>query len=97
MLLTDVAPASEPSERSIPGTADPAIAPELANPELAAEQRHIDAAYDRLETMRRAAEQVADGYSDVQRGGTHQARLERDVAEAYTRRRLASFDIGDAP
>ena len=85
MLLTDTGPVSEPS-------ADPA-----ADPELAAEQRHIDAAYDRLETMRRAAEQVAGGYSDVQRGGTHQARLERDVAEAYTRRRLASFDIGDAP
>jgi DNA helicase IV len=65
--------------------------------ELAAEQRYIDAAYDRLDTMRRAAEQVAEGYADVQRGGTHQARLERDVAAAYTRRRLASFDIGDAP
>ena len=81
MLLTDVGPVSEPT----------------ADPELAAEQRHIDAAYDRLESMRRAAEQVAEGYSDVQRGGTHQARLERGVAEAYTRRRLASFDIGDAP
>ncbi len=80
-LLTDSGPVSEPA----------------ADPELAAEQRHIDAAYDRLEAMRRAAEQVAGGYSDVQRGGTHQARLERDVAEAYTRRRLASFDIGDAP
>ena len=97
MLLTDTGPVSEPSERSNSGRADLALSPESANPELASEQRHIDAAYDRLETMRRAAEQVAGGYTDVQRGGTHQARLERDVAEAYTRRRLASFDIGDAP
>ncbi len=68
-----------------------------AGSELAAEQRHIDAAYARLDAMRRAAERVSEGYADVQRGGTHQARLERDVAEAYTRRRLAMFDIGDAP
>ncbi len=45
--------------------------------------------------MRRAAEQVAEGYTEVTRGGTHQARLEREVAEAYTRRRLAGLDIGD--
>ena len=31
------------------------------------------------------------------RGGTHQARLERDAAEDLTRRRLASLDIGDLP
>jgi DNA helicase IV len=65
--------------------------------ELEAEQRHIDAAYARLDAMRRAAERVAEGYTDVQRGGTHQARLEREAAEAYTRRRLASLDIGDTP
>src|SRR5437016_6789968 len=47
--------------------------------------------------MRKAASRVAEGYSEVQRGGTHQARLERDAAAAYTRRRLAALDIGDAP
>jgi DNA helicase IV len=78
------------------GAAAAATDPEL-NPELAAEQRHLDAAYARLEVMRRAAEQVAEGYNDVTRGGTHQARLEREAAEAYTRRRLASFDIGESP
>ena len=67
------------------------------DPELAAEQRYLDAAYARLDDMRRAAERVAEGYIDVQRGGTHQARLEREAAEAYTRRRLAALDIGDAP
>src|SRR5262249_57382340 len=65
--------------------------------ELASEQRHVDAAYERLDAMRRSAERVAAGYSEVQRGGTFQARLEREAAEAYTRRRLAGLDIGDTP
>ncbi len=71
--------------------------PDVAQSELEAEQRHLDAAYARLDGMRRAAERVSEGYSDVQRGGTHQARLEREAAEAYTRRRLASLEIGDTP
>ncbi len=71
--------------------------PEAAESEqLEAEQRHLDAAYARLDAMRRAAERVAEGYS-VQQGGTLQARLEREAAEANTRRRLAALDIGDAP
>jgi DNA helicase IV len=78
------------------GAAAAATDPE-PDPELAAEQRHLDAAYARLDVMRRAAERVAEGYTEVTRGGTHQARLEREAAEAYTRRRLASFDIGEAP
>ncbi len=68
-----------------------------ANPELAAEQRHVDRAYAQLDRMRHAAEQVARGFDDVSRGGTHQARLERDVAAAHTRRRLAALELGDAP
>jgi DNA helicase IV len=64
--------------------------------EIAAEQRHVDAAYARLDAMRRAAERVAEGYS-VQERGTFQARLEREAAEANTRRRLAALDIGDTP
>src|SRR6266487_2064131 len=47
--------------------------------------------------MRKAASRVAEGYAEVQRGGTHQARLERDAAAAHTRRRLAALNIGDAP
>jgi hypothetical protein len=68
----------------------------LTEPELEAEQRHLDAAYARLDAMRRAAQRVAEGYS-VQEGGTLQARLEREAAEANTRRRLAALDIGDTP
>ncbi|MCZ7525333.1 MAG: AAA family ATPase [Acidimicrobiia bacterium] len=70
--------------------------PSNAHPELEAEQRHVDAAYERLDAMRRSAVAVAAAYSEVQRGGTHQARLERDVAIETTRRRLAALDIGDA-
>jgi DNA helicase IV len=66
------------------------------HPELAAEQTHIDAAYARLDAMRASAAAVAAGFSEVGAGGTHQARLERDVAGSVTRRRLAALDIGDA-
>ncbi|HEY6317145.1 MAG TPA: ATP-binding domain-containing protein [Acidimicrobiia bacterium] len=67
------------------------------DPELLAEQRYVDRAYGRLEAMRAAARRVADGYAEVGAGGTHQARLERDVAAEVTRRRLAALDIGAAP
>ena len=71
--------------------------PSPAHPELAAEQAYIDAAYARLDDMRAAAARVAAGFSEVGAGGTHQARLERDVADSVTRRRLAALDIGEAP
>ncbi len=67
------------------------------DPELEAEQRYLDSAYARLDAMRDAARRVAEGYADVRQGGTHQARLERDAADAVTRRRLAALDIGDLP
>jgi DNA helicase IV len=69
----------------------------FSDPELAAEQAYVDAAYARLEAMRAAAERVRAAYSDVRAGGTHQARLERDIAWNVTQRRLSDLDIGDAP
>ena len=39
----------------------------------------------------------ARAYADVRAGGTHQARLERDIAYDITQRRLADLDIGEAP
>lgn len=69
----------------------------LDDPEIAAEQAYVDAAYARLEAMRAAAEGVREAYSDVRAGGTHQARLERDIAWNVTQRRLADLDIGEAP
>jgi DNA helicase IV len=65
--------------------------------EINAEQTYLDGAYARLDAMRHAASRVAETYAEVQRGGTHQARLERDVAINNTTRRLAALDIGDAP
>jgi DNA helicase IV len=67
------------------------------DPEVAAEQAYVDAAYARLEAMREAAERVRAAYSDVRAGGTHQARLERDIAWDVTQRRLADLEIGDSP
>ena len=66
------------------------------DPELVAEQRYVDRALARLDAMRGSASRVSEAYSEVQRGGTHQARLERDIAQDVTHRRLAALDIGDA-
>jgi len=67
------------------------------DPEIVAEQAYLDAVYERLEAMKYSASSVAEAYSDVRRGGTHQARLERDIAVDTTHRRLAALDIGDTP
>ena len=71
--------------------------PARQDPEIVAEQAYLDAVYERLEAMRASAASVAEAYSDVRRGGTHQARLERDVAVETTNRRLAALDIGETP
>ncbi len=68
-----------------------------ADPEVAEEQAYVTRAYARLEAMRAAAERVRAAYADVRAGGTHQARLERDIAWDVTQRRLADLDIGEAP
>jgi hypothetical protein len=70
--------------------------PDRLDPEVAAEQAYLDAVYDRLDAMRTSAESVAAAYGDVRQGGTHQARLERDIAVETTHRRLAALDIGDS-
>ncbi|MCU1467721.1 MAG: helicase, superfamily [Actinomycetia bacterium] len=71
--------------------------PDRLDPELAAEQAYVTAAYARLEAMRAAAERVRTAYADVRAGGTHQARLERDIAWDVTQRRLSDLDIGESP
>jgi DNA helicase IV len=68
-----------------------------SDPELVEEQAYVTKAYARLDDMRAAAERVRAAYSDVRAGGTHQARLERDIAWNVTQRRLSDLDIGDAP
>jgi DNA helicase IV len=76
---------------------DELLHPRPADPEVAEEQNYVTKAYARLEAMRAAAERVRAAYSDVRAGGTHQARLERDIAWDVTARRLSDLEIGDAP
>src|SRR3954470_21754116 len=75
-------------------TSDPEVP---TDSELAGEQAYVTGAYARLEAMRAAAERVRAAYSDVRAGGTHQARLERDIAWDVTQRRLSDLDIGESP
>ena len=64
--------------------------------EMAAEQAVIDRAYARIEAMRDAARAVSADVMESTPGGTHQARLERDVRVQVTERRLASLQVGEA-
>jgi len=65
------------------------------HPELSEEQAYIDHAYDCLDRAREQALRLR-GLTEVGRGGTHQARYERDVIEETVRNRLAHLEIGDA-
>ncbi|MGH9127531.1 MAG: HelD family protein [Acidimicrobiales bacterium] len=67
------------------------------HPELAAEQAHIDKAYERLEAMRDAARQRMATVLDQGRGGTPQAKTERDMVVRSSLARLAQLDLGDRP
>src|SRR5690606_7509042 len=66
-----------------------------SHPDLAAEQAHIDRAYDRLERSREEATRLRS-MVEVGRGGTEQARWEREMIEGNIANRLASLEIGDA-
>ncbi len=67
-----------------------------SHPEIQAEQAVVDRAYTRLEAMRDAARAVSADVIETTPGGTHQARLERDVRVQVTERRLASLQVGEA-
>ncbi len=69
--------------------------PMSQHPELAEEQAYIERAYDCLDRAREQALRLR-GLTEVGRGGTHQARYERDVIEETVRNRLAHLEIGDA-
>ena len=64
----------------------------LGDDELRRERAHLDAAYDRVVDMRRAAEGMA---GDAQRSDSRnaQALFERDSAIVHARRRLAALEI----
>ncbi len=65
------------------------------NPDLAAERRFLAKANDRLETMRKSAREMMDLALATPRGGTHQARAERDVIVRHSLARLEQLEIGD--
>lgn len=60
-----------------------------------AEQEFVDLAYERLDAMRFDANEMLQGVMDQGRGGTFQARTERDVVVRTALARLEQLDIGD--
>lgn len=65
--------------------------------DIVSEQNYIDEAYDRLESLRASAQAIEDGFDEVGRGGTHQAKYEKDAAISLARSRIATLNIGSQP
>ena len=65
-----------------------------AHPELAAEQAHIDQAYERLDQARSEALRLKD-MVEVGKGGTNQARWEREVINENIANRLNQLELGE--
>ena len=65
------------------------------HPDLEAEQAYIDRAYACLEASRQAASRMTS-MVEVGRGGTEQARFERDVIWDTMLHRLSQLELGDA-
>jgi DNA helicase IV len=65
------------------------------HPDLEAEQAYIDRAYACLEASRQAASRMTS-MVEVGRGGTEQARFERDVIWDTMLQRLTQLQLGDA-
>ena len=67
----------------------------MTHPEIEAEQSHIDRAHRLLEKARDRALKLR-GMVEVSRGGTTQARYERDVIEGSIQNRLGQLQLGSA-
>jgi len=65
------------------------------HPDLESEQAYIEHAYECLEGAKRAAARL-ESMVEVGRGGTEQARFERDVIWDTMAHRLRELDLGDA-
>ncbi len=65
------------------------------HPDLAAEQAYIDHAYDSLERARRTATRLRS-MVEVGKGGTEQARWEREMIEENIAARLDYLNLGDS-
>ncbi|MGH9165660.1 MAG: hypothetical protein ACRDZW_09140, partial [Acidimicrobiales bacterium] len=64
-----------------------------SHPDLAAEQAHVDHAYDRIDALRAAASELLESVLR-QRIGTPQSLAERDVIVRTTLQRLDQLDVG---
>ena len=67
----------------------------MTHPEIEAEQAHIDRAHLLLDQARDRARKLR-GMVEVSRGGTTQARYERDVIEGSVQNRLGQLQLGSA-
>ena len=67
----------------------------MSHPEIEAEQAQIDRAYALLESSRQRATRLRD-MVEVGRGGTRQARFERDVIEDTVAGRLSQLELGSS-
>ena len=65
-----------------------------AHPELESEQAHVDLAYRRLDESRDQAIRLKD-MVEVGKGGTNQARWEREIFYENIANRLKELDLGD--
>ncbi|MHB1487110.1 MAG: HelD family protein [Acidimicrobiales bacterium] len=65
-----------------------------SHPDLDAEQAYLDKAYDRLATMRALTEKMMMSVLEGTKGGTFQAREERDVIVRASLNRLEKLDLG---
>jgi DNA helicase IV len=59
------------------------------------ERRFVEQAYERLGALRASVERALEEALIQERGGTHQARLERDVFVENALRRLETLDLGE--
>lgn len=67
----------------------------MPHPELVQEAEYVKGAYRRLGDMRERARSMMEEVLDLGRGGTHQARAERDVVVRSSLARLESLEVGD--
>src|ERR671911_223885 len=83
---------TDPVAWSVPRPAEERLA---THPDLAAEQAYIDRAYDCLERARQSATKLRS-MVEVGKGGTEQARWEREIIEGNIASRLDYLHLGDA-
>ena len=65
-----------------------------SHPELESEQAHVDLAYQRLDESRDEAVRLKD-MVEVGKGGTNQARWEREIFYENIATRLKQLDLGE--